>query len=316
MYSVINVPYWTQLATDAMYSLEQALESKIVGEQREEDSEKQEQQQQPEEESWVRNMSDKFIFNVSLGYNLANHNQVSQPWWTEIPEKKIILGALPFHERKHVERLKILGVGGVLTLNKPFELQPNFIGTPVQPCDWLLNDVQSLHIPTPDFCPPTTKEIQMGIEFMKKIIATGKSVYVHCKAGRGRSVVAVVCYLIEVDNMTVEDAVDYVKKLRSQINMGKIQLNICYSFYNELHGIKTNSLQSSKDEISCEIEDMDGYGYEKMKISKSGDNFVSSVESEENIIENTTTTTTTHNLTPLEKELQELNDDDDEFFLV
>jgi len=190
-------------------------------------------------DSWVRNLSDQFIFHVSLGYNLASHNQVSQPWWTEIPEKKIILGALPFHERKHVERLKTLGVGGVLTLNKPFELQPNLIGTPVQPCDWLLNDVESLHIPTPDFCPPTTKEIKMGIDFMRRIIATGKSVYVHCKAGRGRSVVAVVCYLMEVDNMTVEEAVEFVKKRRSQINMGKIQLNICYSYYNELHGIIT-----------------------------------------------------------------------------
>jgi len=243
--AVIDFPYWTQLATDTMYSIEQALESKIVGEHKEEipptittNDDVQQIQVVEGSESWVRNLSDQFIFHVSLGYNLANHNQVSQPWWTEITEKKIILGALPFHERKHVERLKSLGVGGVLTLNKPFELQPNLIGTPVQPCDWLLNDVESLHIPTPDFCPPTTKEIKMGIDFMKKIIASGKSVYVHCKAGRGRSVVAVVCYLIETDNITVEEAVEYVKKRRSQINMGKIQLNICYSYYNELHGIK------------------------------------------------------------------------------
>jgi len=145
------------------------------------------------------------------------------------------LGALPFHERKHVERLKHLGVGGVLTLNKPFELQPNLIGTPVQPCDWLLNNVESLHIPTPDFCPPRPEEIKLGIEFMKKIINSGKNVYVHCKAGRGRSVVAVVCYLIEVDDMSVEEAIDYVKKRRPQINMGKIQQNICYSYYNLLH---------------------------------------------------------------------------------
>jgi atypical dual specificity phosphatase len=238
----IDVPYWTQLATDAVYSLEQVLESKIIGDHKENSN------PSTNGESWMRNLSDQVIFHVSLGYNLANHHQVSQPWWTEIPEKKIILGALPFHERKHVERLKSLGVGGVLTLNKPFELQPNLIGTPVQPCDWLLNNVESLHIPTPDFCPPTPEEIKLGIEFMKKIISSGKSVYVHCKAGRGRSVVAVVCYLLEVDNMTVEEAVDYVKKRRPQINMGKIQLNICYSYYNLLHGIQTETTKEECDQ--------------------------------------------------------------------
>jgi hypothetical protein len=66
--------------------------------------------QQEQDESWMKNISDQVIFHLSLGYNLANHNQVSQPWWTDLPEKKIVLGALPFHERKHVERLKALGM--------------------------------------------------------------------------------------------------------------------------------------------------------------------------------------------------------------
>jgi len=82
----IDVPYWTQLATDAVYSLEQALESKIIGDQKEEEP------IDNQNESWVRNLSDQVIFHVSLGYNLANHHQVSQPWWTEIPEKKNYFG--------------------------------------------------------------------------------------------------------------------------------------------------------------------------------------------------------------------------------
>jgi hypothetical protein len=57
----------------------------------------------------MTNLSNQVIFHLSLGYNLANHDKESQPWWTEIPEKNIVLGALPFHERKHVERLKALG---------------------------------------------------------------------------------------------------------------------------------------------------------------------------------------------------------------
>lgn len=238
MQAYIDVPYWTQLATDAVHSFEQVLESKIVGLPSSADSKDDTEPPQGDSESWMKNISDQAIFHLSLAYNLANHNQVSQPWWTDIPEKKIVLGALPFHERKHVERLKALGVGGVLTLNKDFELQPNLIGTPVQPCDWKLNDVESLHIPTPDFCPPTTEEIKQCVDFMKRVIATGKSVYVHCKAGRGRSVVAVVCYLMEVDDLSVEDAIEFVKKRRPQINMGKIQRNVCFDYYNKIHGIE------------------------------------------------------------------------------
>lgn len=61
------------------------------------------------QESWVSSIKDQAIYHVSLAYNLANHDCQSQPWWTDLSEKHIVLGALPFHDRKHVERLKKLG---------------------------------------------------------------------------------------------------------------------------------------------------------------------------------------------------------------
>jgi hypothetical protein len=69
----------------------------------------------------------------------------------------------------------------VLILNKLFELQPNLIGTPVTKYDWEVAGVSALHIPTPDFHPPTLEDVKEGVEFMKQIISTDKSVYVHCK---------------------------------------------------------------------------------------------------------------------------------------
>lgn len=62
------------------------------------------------QESWVSSIKDQAIYHVSLAYNLANHDCQSQPWWTDLSEKHIVLGALPFHDRKHVERLKKLGM--------------------------------------------------------------------------------------------------------------------------------------------------------------------------------------------------------------
>lgn len=72
-------------------------------------------------------------------------------------------------------------VGGVLILNKPFELEPNLIGTPITCEAWEKAGVEALHIPTPDFHPPSLEEVKEGVEFMKRVIQCQKSVYVHCK---------------------------------------------------------------------------------------------------------------------------------------
>jgi hypothetical protein len=43
---------------------------------------------------------------------------------------------------------------------------------------------------------------------------------------------------MEVNDLSVEDAIDFVKKRRPQINMGKIQRNICFDYFNKIHGIE------------------------------------------------------------------------------
>lgn len=77
--------------------------------------------------------------------------------------------------------INFLDVGGVLTLNKPFELEPNSFGTPVTPNQWLKVGMLTLHIATPDFHAPTIEEITTCVQFIRSVTATGKAVYVHCK---------------------------------------------------------------------------------------------------------------------------------------
>lgn len=50
------------------------------------------------------------------------------------------------------------------------------------------------------------------------------------QAGRGRSVVATVCYLTEEFSLSTEEAVDLVKKERPQINMGFAQIQACRDY--------------------------------------------------------------------------------------
>jgi len=183
-------------------------------------------------EYWKR-ARDQTLFTVTLGYNLMTHNTETMPWWNVINDY-LVLGALPFQD--DTTNIAKLGVGGVLTLNMPFELEPNQFGTPATPEDWEKHNIRNLIISTPDFHAPTVKELEGCIEFMKEIVDSNKKVYVHCKAGRGRSVVASVCFLIKYHHMGWEEATAYLKARRPQINMGGHQTGSCASF-EKIHGM-------------------------------------------------------------------------------
>lgn len=45
---------------------------------------------------------------------------------------------------------------------------------------------------------PTQEKLIQGVSLMESITKDGKSVYVHCKAGRTRSATLVGCYLMSV----------------------------------------------------------------------------------------------------------------------
>ena len=44
--------------------------------------------------------------------------------------------------------------------------------------------------------------IQRGVAFIEEMNQNEKTVYVHCKAGRGRSTTLVACYLMKVCSVT------------------------------------------------------------------------------------------------------------------
>ena len=63
---------------------------------------------------------------------------------------------------------------------------------------------------TVDFKPPSLPTIQEGLTIIEQMKANGHSVYVHCKAGKGRSAVVVACYLIKVQlNIFIDHIIYY-----------------------------------------------------------------------------------------------------------
>lgn len=80
-------------------------------------------------------------------------------------------------------------------MNEDFELRHGVTSRD----EWQSLGVEFLQLNTTDiFHAPTQSKLTKGVSFIQKFRAQGKSVYVHCKAGRTRSATLVGCYLMQV----------------------------------------------------------------------------------------------------------------------
>ncbi|XP_057750120.1 phosphatidylglycerophosphate phosphatase PTPMT2-like [Arachis stenosperma] len=157
----------------------------------------------------------RILFYPTLLYNvLRNKIEAEFRWWDQVDEF-LLLGAVPFP--KDVPHLKKLGVGGVITLNEPYEtLVPSSL--------YHAHGIDHLVIPTRDYLfAPSFADISRAVQFIHQNSTCGKTTYVHCKAGRGRSTTIVLCYLIEYKHMTAAAALEYVRSQRPRVMLAPSQ---------------------------------------------------------------------------------------------
>ncbi|KAF8091362.1 hypothetical protein N665_0447s0021 [Sinapis alba] len=140
-----------------------------------------------------------------------------------VRNKFILLGAVPF--QSDVPRLKELGVCGVITLNEPYEtLVPSSL--------YKSYCIDHLVIATRDYCfAPSMEAICQAVDFIHRNASLGKTTYVHCKAGRGRSTTVVICYLVQHKHMTPEAAYDYVRSIRPRVKLATTQWKAVLEYY-------------------------------------------------------------------------------------
>jgi atypical dual specificity phosphatase len=125
-------------------------------------------------------------------------------WWDRIDDG-LLLGALPFE--KDVPQLQALGVGAVL----------NVCGEAAGPVEaYRRAGIEQLRLAAVDFLPPSLEVVREGVEFMRRQVCAGRKVYVHCKAGRGRSATIALCYLI-TKGLTSEEAQRILLQKRPQV---------------------------------------------------------------------------------------------------
>ena len=138
-------------------------------------------------------------------------------WWSKVDDM-LYLGAVPLREAHNKQLLDKLKIQVVLSINEDYELKcPTLFGVPTSSTYWHQNKVSHLVLPSPDFVPPNLKLLDRAADYLDLQLSNRRPVYVHCKAGVGRSASAVMAYFIKYKRMSVPEAHAALKRARRHV---------------------------------------------------------------------------------------------------
>ncbi len=160
-------------------------------------------------------------YTTGLLYN-QTRNLIDWNWINHIGTfdgVNIYLSALPIRTSgmDTLSDLETNEVKAVLSMNKAFETKsPGYFTSPIKPSEYKEKGIYQLQIPTPDCETIYFEMIMRGVEFIHWNVKNKRNINIHCKAGRGRSALILMCYLIKYQNMTARSAFDLIKGKRKQ----------------------------------------------------------------------------------------------------
>lgn len=105
-------------------------------------------------------------------------------------DKTIWVGVAPTALSLSPSDLKAMGITGVVNMCDEFR-------GPVASYKEL--GIKELWLPTVDHFEPSVKDLTKAVDFIKDFKEKGQKVYVHCKAGHGRSASVAYCWLVSED---------------------------------------------------------------------------------------------------------------------
>ncbi|XP_028401863.1 phosphatidylglycerophosphatase and protein-tyrosine phosphatase 1-like [Dendronephthya gigantea] len=177
----------------------------------------------------------RILFYPTLLWNIFTVAMSRKRRWYDRIDRNVVLGALPLRIISQ-SLINKENIGGVVTLNEEYETRLLMFSNE----KWKSLGIKHLHLPTPDFNnAPDFEKLMEGVQFIKQFDSLNISCYVHCKAGRGRSATLVACYLMELYNITPDEAINILKSKREQTLLGSKQVTAVKEFYE--HHIQTSS---------------------------------------------------------------------------
>eukprot|EP00290_Baffinella_frigidus_P006786 CAMPEP_0180136684 /NCGR_PEP_ID=MMETSP0986-20121125/11682_1 /TAXON_ID=697907 /ORGANISM="non described non described, Strain CCMP2293" /LENGTH=176 /DNA_ID=CAMNT_0022077839 /DNA_START=63 /DNA_END=593 /DNA_ORIENTATION=- len=151
----------------------------------------------------------KVLFWPTLWWNQLLKSEkpgaVKRNWFDRVDDH-VLLGALPY--AKLVPKLKDEGVTHVLNMVAEW-------GGPVK--EYQAASIEQRRVPVIDFTPPSVADIEQASAYINTVVEKGGTVYVHCKAGRGRAASAVMGFLIRYRGMTPLEAQNMLMGKRPHI---------------------------------------------------------------------------------------------------
>lgn len=136
-------------------------------------------------------------------------------YWSKLTDN-IYLGAMPLKNRKHIDKIVKLDVKAILSINEDYEFKKQLFANPVKPIDWKKRHISFLRIPSPDLKPVKVAHLAQAVDYVEKKVRSGKKVFIHCTAGRGRSVSAAICALVRTEGFTLKRSIQHVTQCRRQ----------------------------------------------------------------------------------------------------
>jgi hypothetical protein len=164
---------------------------------------------------------------------------------------RLILGAMPIKSKfggagDHLSKLgrqlaiRELHLGLVVSCVEQSEFEGYGVSAVefVQPSDWKerLGVDRVIHLVVPDYSAQLNMaQLAEVTEAMRETIDRGQGVYVHCKAGKGRSWVVAASFLVAHHGLSVPDATALLKARRPQVDPNKQQRALVREFDRYLH---------------------------------------------------------------------------------
>jgi protein-tyrosine phosphatase len=197
---------------------------------------------------FYQNIKKDLLYTTSLYYNLFQH-YMGNDWWNYVTDN-IMLGAIPLKNYDHHRMLVNNSVNLIISVVEPHEYTDTYLSQPVKQSDWENLGIEFMSFPSPDFNSIDYNMLDRVIYCIINAINQNKKIYVHCKAGKGRSVIVVACYMMLSDpTLTYAKVMKLIRSKRPNISLSWSQKMCISRYYNMIHQINNDIMYDETESV-------------------------------------------------------------------